>query len=72
MRVLLYKDLKPEKGINFSKTHIGRLEDAGLFPKRFYIGAGQGTAAWLEKEIDQHIVDRAAVRDAVNGKAAAE
>jgi prophage regulatory protein len=50
-RLLSYKDLKPEKGIPYSRTHVGRLEDAGRFPKRRQIGDGR--VGWLEHEIDE-------------------
>ena len=72
MRVLLYSDLRPRKGIRYTKVHLGRLEKAGRFPKRFYLGSGTGTMAWAEDEVDDYLAACAAVRDAVTGKAAAE
>ena len=33
-RWLTYKELKPLKGISYSRIHLKRLEDAGKFPKR--------------------------------------
>ena len=68
MYVLTYPDLKAKKGVKFSKPHLARLEAAGIFPKRFYLGVGTGTAAWSESEIDDYLAACAAVRDAVTGK----
>ena len=60
MRVLAFSQLKPEKGIPYSRVHLARLEKAGKFPKRVPIG--EGRVGWLESEIDQHIDDCAAKR----------
>ena len=34
MRVLVYPELKPVKGIGYSELHLRRLVKAGLFPNR--------------------------------------
>ena len=49
-RWLSYKELKPLKGISYSRTHLKRLEDAGKFPKRIKSGA---RVYWCEHEIDE-------------------
>lgn len=61
MKVILYADLKPQKGISHSKTQLWRLERAGKFPKRVQLSAGRH--AWVEAEIDAFIAERIAARD---------
>jgi prophage regulatory protein len=61
MRLLGYDDLKPVKGVNFSKVHLWRLERAGKFPKR--VRLGQSRYGWLDSEIDTWISQRVAERD---------
>jgi hypothetical protein len=39
--LLRYPDLKAVKGITFSRSHLARLEEAGVFPKRVRIGANR-------------------------------
>jgi prophage regulatory protein len=58
MKVLTYDDLKPQKGISYSKVQIWRLEKQDKFPKRIQLGPGRH--AWLDSEIDEWIVARAA------------
>ena len=60
MRVLRYPELRATKGIPFSKVHLKRLEDAGKFPRRFYLG--ENTAVWSEPEIDEYLESKAAGR----------
>jgi prophage regulatory protein len=48
-RILTFKELR-EHGISFSRRHINRLEVAGKFPKRVWIG--ERTPGWLAAEID--------------------
>lgn len=50
----------PEYGIPYSNPHLHRLEKAGLFPKR--IRLSPKTVGWLESEIIEWILDRAAAR----------
>jgi prophage regulatory protein len=56
-RVLVFKQLQPEKGIPYTRQHLGRLERRGLFPKRIRVGPNR--VGWLEDELDEH-VERAA------------
>jgi prophage regulatory protein len=60
--LLRFSDLKAVKGITFSRSHLARLEDAGVFPKRVRIGAN--TIVWLESEVDAYIASKIAARDA--------
>jgi len=41
MKLLSYDDLRPVKGIHYSKVQIWRLEKLGKFPKRIEIGPGR-------------------------------
>ena len=61
MKLLTYDDLKPVKGIQYSKVQIWRLEKLGKFPKRIELGPGR--RAWAEHEIDAWIASRIAARD---------
>ena len=60
MKLLSYDELKPVKGINYSKVQLWRLEKAGRFPKRVSIGAAR--CGWAEHEIDSWIGARMAER----------
>ena len=54
-KLLDYNQLR-ERGISFTRQHLGRLEAARKFPKRVRIGSGpNGKVAWVESEIDDHI-----------------
>jgi prophage regulatory protein len=59
MTIIRHDDLKA-KGIQWSRTHIIRLERAGKFPKRVRVGAN--SFGYLESEIDAHIAQLAAAR----------
>jgi prophage regulatory protein len=61
MRLLAYDDLKPAKGISYSKVQLWRLEKRGEFPKRVPLGASRH--GWAEHEIDRWIADRIRARD---------
>jgi len=61
VRLLSYDELKPQKGIGYSKSHIWRLEKEHKFPRRVPIG--ESRHGWIEDEIDNWIAERAASRD---------
>jgi prophage regulatory protein len=61
MKVLTYDDLRPQKGISYSKVQIWRLEKNNKFPKRIQLGPGRH--GWLDSEIDEWIMARAAERE---------
>lgn len=50
MRFLRFPQLSSDKGIDYSRMHIDRLEKAGNFPARVQVGPN--TVAWVEEEID--------------------
>lgn len=60
MRLLSFDELKSEKGIRFSRVHIGRLVKAGLFPKPVKVGVR--SIAWIDSEIDAYQEKAAAAR----------
>ena len=66
MRIITFKELKSVKGIPFSREHIRRLEADGKFPKRVRLAPGGDYYGYVEKEIDEYLVARAA--DRVNGR----
>ena len=56
MRVLIYPDLKSQKGIPYSRNHLRRLWQRGDFPKpRFLSKRMQG---WSEEVIDDWLRQR--------------
>jgi prophage regulatory protein len=61
MRLLPYDELKPAKGITYSKPQLWRLEKRGEFPRRVALGAAR--VAWVEHEIDEWIVSKIRERD---------
>jgi prophage regulatory protein len=60
-RLLDYRALK-ERGIPWTRVHIGRLEAAKKFP--LHIDVGENSVAWFEDEIDDYLEIKAAERDA--------
>jgi prophage regulatory protein len=69
MKLLAYDDLRPSKGIRYSKVQLWRLEKAGKFPKRIPLGPARH--GWSEDEIDAWIASKIAERDASHKGAAA-
>ena len=59
-RLLTFADLK-ERGIPWSRVHVGRLEAAGKFPQ--HIDLGENSIAWFEDDIDDFLEAKAAARD---------
>ena len=60
MRIITFKELRPLKGIPFSREHLRRLEADGKFPKRVRLAEGGDYYGYLEKEIDEYLAARAA------------
>jgi predicted DNA-binding transcriptional regulator AlpA len=65
MRLLSYDDLRPEKGIAYSRTQLWRLEKRSAFPRRVPLAGRNGRHGWVEHEIDEWIASRIALRDEV-------
>jgi predicted DNA-binding transcriptional regulator AlpA len=64
-RLISYKDLKPLKGIPYSRTDIRRKEALGLFPEHVVLGEGaHPLIAWVEAEIDAYIEEKMQARRA--------
>lgn len=61
MQVLSYPELRDRKGIVWSRAHVYRMIHAGEFPPPLKLG--EGTAAWLEEEIDCWLGGRVAERE---------
>jgi prophage regulatory protein len=61
MKLLAYDDLRPTKGIGYSKVQFWRLERVGKFPKRVPLGANRH--GWADHEIDAWIAERIRARD---------
>jgi prophage regulatory protein len=61
MRLISYDNLKPLKGVNYSRVQLWRLEKQKLFPRRVSIGPHRH--AWIESEIDAWIAERIRIRD---------
>jgi prophage regulatory protein len=59
-RLLDYKALR-ERGIPWTRIHIGRLEEAGEFP--LHINVGKSSIAWFEDEVDDFLEAKAVERD---------
>jgi prophage regulatory protein len=69
-RYLRYRDLKPIKGITFSRQHIRRLQKALKFP--LSVPVGDNTEVYIDEELDQWMADRIAERDAKAAALAAQ
>ncbi len=66
MKILTVADLKPEKGINYSRSHLYRLVAAGRFPRPLRLGVGR--IGFIESELDDWLEARAAERDKQAGQ----
>jgi prophage regulatory protein len=60
LRILRRWELRERKGIDYSDMHLGRLEKAGQFPRRFKLG--KNSVGWLEHEVDAWIAEKPAAR----------
>ena len=63
MKLLSFSELRPKKGIPYTRQHLARLENAGRFPKRVKFPGGN-RVGWIEEEIDAMQAAMAAARDA--------
>lgn len=68
MRLIPMNELKPAKGISYSRPHIYRLINADKFPKP--VKVGENRIAFVEAEIDAWLRGKIAARDASEMEAA--
>ena len=61
MRLIIFKELGPVKGIRYSRDHLRAKVKATEFPAP--IPLSDGRIAWIEAEVDAWIERRAALRD---------
>ncbi len=59
-RLIVYKELKPVKGIRYSRMHLRRLMMADQFPQA--VRVSDHYIAWYEHELDAWIAEKAAAR----------
>ena len=65
VRLLSYRDLRYEKGFDYTPEHIRRLVAQGRFPKPVKLADGPWSkVGFLEHEVDEFIERRAALRGA--------
>lgn len=60
IRLVGYRGLSA-RGIEYSRSHLWRLEQQGRFPRRVRF-SGSGRVAWIEHEIDEYLEGLAAAR----------
>ena len=60
LRVLTYGDLKPRKGLDYSRPTIAEMVEAGEFPAPLQLSPRK--RAWLESEVDAWIAEKAESR----------
>jgi predicted DNA-binding transcriptional regulator AlpA len=61
MKLIDFKELKPKKGIKYSRDHLRRKCKAGEFPQPVAISTAR--IAWVEAEIDEWLADKTRARD---------
>jgi prophage regulatory protein len=66
-RLLIYPQLRQEKGIPYTPEHLARLEKLGKFPQKIKMSYRQ--VAWFEDEIDAWLEELAAARAIVSSAA---
>jgi prophage regulatory protein len=62
MRLLTFTELQRQKGIPYCRDHLRRLVKAGQFPRPIELGARR--IAWAEDEVDAHLEQLVAKRNA--------
>ncbi len=60
MKLIVFNQLLPEKGIFYSRVHLARKVRAGEFPAP--VPVSDRRIAWLESDIDKWLAGRAALR----------
>ena len=62
MRLLTFTELQRQKGSPYCRDHLRRLVKAGQFPRPIELGARR--IAWAEDEVDAHLEQLVAKRNA--------
>jgi prophage regulatory protein len=62
MRLITFSELRPLKGIGYSRDHLRRKTRAGEFPQP--IALSERRIGWVEAEVDTWLEERAARREA--------
>jgi predicted DNA-binding transcriptional regulator AlpA len=62
-RLLIFRQLKSEKGITFSRQYINELTRRSIFPKPVKTPGGGAINFWIEAEIDGYIEQMRLARD---------
>ena len=62
-KIISYEDLKPVKGISYSRMQLSRLMKDGKFPAKVQISSKR--IGWLEHEIDAWIAKKVKARPAI-------
>ena len=62
MKLIKFRQLKPENGITYTKGWLLTKSKRGEFPAPLYLSPR--ALAWVESEVDAWLVDRLAERDA--------
>ena len=62
MRLLEFKQLRPEKGVPYCRDHLRRLIIGGRFPRPVHVS--ERRICWIEGEVDAWIESRLRARDA--------
>jgi hypothetical protein len=53
-RLVRFRQLKPDYGIDYSRQHLNRLEAEGKWPQRVRYGGGN-FFAWWSDELEAHL-----------------
>jgi prophage regulatory protein len=68
MKLLSFNELRPVKGVPYTREHLARKVKAGEFPAPIVLGCDDKgnpkKIAWLESEVDAWIADLSAKREA--------
>jgi prophage regulatory protein len=62
MKLITFNQMKSDKGVPYCRVHLMRKVDAGEFPRPVTLSGKR--IAWIEKEIDAWIADKAERRAA--------
>ena len=64
MRLVPFSKLETAYDIPYTRQHLRRLAKAGKFPKPVKVTEDGRSIAWIDEEIEEHLRQRAAARNA--------